>query len=138
MDSCLRRIYLQAVEADLDFAERVEFAAEIHGAIYVSELPGLRRFLRASAELGYPRVWVVESGEYEMRGTDAVASSVPAAIAEVKRIYGPPYVVRWEEPVATKRGWEMTAHFEGVVGLSAKHTVVFYIDPHPLAGMWRR
>lgn len=40
MDSCLRRIFLEALEVDLDFMERVNFATYFWGAVGIRDLPG--------------------------------------------------------------------------------------------------
>lgn len=71
-------------------------------------------------------VWVCESGEYENRGINLVAATLQAAIAAIKARYGPPYVVRWDEPKLEKWGdWSLTGHFEVVPGYSIQYTDYF-------------
>jgi hypothetical protein len=78
-----------------------------------------------------------------MRGIVAVATSIPAAVSYVKSRYPPPYVVLWDElhelrvPMPTGI-WVLTGHFAGVPGYSTEHTAEFCIEPHSIAGGWRR
>lgn len=59
-------------------------------------------------------VWIIEVDDYET-GVDGVALSVEAASRFVRAPYGPPYIVRWDEPQ-----WEddehasLTGHFTAV------------------------
>lgn len=76
-------------------------------------------------------VWLIESGEYEQRGVFGVAESLEAAIAHVKTEFGPPYIVRWEQPKKSDYPEfpmiTLTGHFEAVPGYSTEHTADYDI-----------
>lgn len=81
------------------------------------------------------KIWVCNTGEYEQNYTFGAWRSLEAAIAAVKAIYGPPYVVRWEEPTADKHGdVELTGHFEAERGYSTQHTDWFVFSEWDLDG----
>lgn len=74
-------------------------------------------------------VFVVEEGEYEQRGVMVVADSLDAAVAAVKRRYGPPYVVDWAELEVVADGlWLLRGAFAAVPGKSTEHTAEFDIS----------
>ncbi len=60
-------------------------------------------------------VWVIESGDYADRSVAGVAANVEAAAQHVKKPYGSPYIVRWDEPVREDdEHWSLTGHFSRV------------------------
>lgn len=82
-------------------------------------------------------VWIVETGDYEQRGTMAVYSSPEAAEAGIKATFGPPYIVRWEplergQQSTSGYSYHLTGHFEAVNHYSIEHTGHYDIDPWPV------
>ena len=83
-------------------------------------------------------VWLIETGEYAQRDVFGVASSLDAAVAYVKRAYGPPYVVEWEDVEQDEwqkehNWWTLVGNFEGVQGYSTRHRGVYDISPWPVS-----
>jgi len=75
---------------------------------------------------------VVESGEYEERGIDCVASSVEAAVAHLKKRYAA-YKVTWSEPKLLAYAtpvFYLTGSFEHIQGLSTKHDSDYTISEY--------
>lgn len=78
-------------------------------------------------------VWIVEEGDYEQRGVVLVAASLDAAVNEIKRMYGPPYRVAWDDlNYDDETSPCLTGHFEGVRGYSTTHTAHYSISKMPL------
>ena len=73
-------------------------------------------------------VYVVETGEYEQRGILCVADSFGAAVDAVKRAYGPPYVVAWQDADACG----LRGHFSAVLGYAMEHDADFSITEWPV------
>ena len=73
-------------------------------------------------------IWVCDTGEYEQAYTFGAWRSLDAAIASVKEeMYGPPYIVQWED-VEGPNKWDetlLTGHFTAVAGYSTRHTAYF-------------
>lgn len=68
------------------------------------------------------KVWIVETGEYSMRGVWGVYSSPDAAVERIKATYSAPYVVEWKPlTVADDGSFELVGHFASVPGKSAQH-----------------
>ncbi len=59
-------------------------------------------------------VWLVETGDYEQRTITGIYDSLEVAIDNIKRPYGPPYKVVWQEPILTEDGAELTGIFSYV------------------------
>ncbi len=78
-------------------------------------------------------VWVVETGEYEQRHVWLVAESPEAAAAEIKRQYGSPYVVEWDELKADGDHYALTGRFSAVPGYSTEHRGRFDMTRYPVA-----
>lgn len=73
------------------------------------------------------QVWVVESGEYEQRSIFLIARSLEAAVTAIKRVYGPPYVVAWDEVRRDGGLWVLAGDFEAVLGSSIQHRAEYDI-----------
>jgi hypothetical protein len=74
-------------------------------------------------------VWIIESGDYEQRGVDGVASTPEAAIAWLKK----DSKGRWDEPVmCDDECWTITGHWEFEMGVSSKHSREFQISRYQL------
>ena len=80
-------------------------------------------------------VWVIESGEYEQRFVNAVASSPEAALEYLRNLYSHPYVVTWEPLVKDGEDYSITGHFEAETGFSIKHTCVYSLTKYELDGV---
>ncbi len=63
---------------------------------------------------------IVETGEDSDRYIVLVGSSLAIAIAGVKRIFGDPYIVRWEDHDGDIKS-PLIGHFEPVAGYSTRH-----------------
>lgn len=72
-------------------------------------------------------VWVIEAGEYEPIVV-FVATSPQVAEAELRRTYGPPYIVEWG-PLTRHRDdyWSIRGTFAHVPGHSTAHYEDFSI-----------
>ena len=59
-------------------------------------------------------VWLVESDDYAPAQW-GIVSSVEKGVWMMKAIYGPPYIVTWDEPVRHGEDeWSLTGHFKHV------------------------
>lgn len=79
-------------------------------------------------------VWIIEAGEYNQRGVFGVALSPEGAVAAVKAEYGPPYIVKWDEPVYDGGEWRLVGHFSEVLGKSTQHDCAFDITMQRVIG----
>lgn len=78
-----------------------------------------------------PLVFIVETGDYSDRYVVGVYSSREAAVAAIKAIYGPPYIVAWEGlPFVDEDLSALRGHFTVVPGYSTEHDAVFDITPY--------
>lgn len=73
------------------------------------------------------RVWIIKTGEYSQRYVFGVASSLAAAVAAIKRVYGPPYIVDWDESEVESEG-QLIGKFDRVLNYSTDHVALFDID----------
>jgi hypothetical protein len=74
------------------------------------------------------KVIVVESGDYEARDIDLIAIDAKAAIAAIKKMFEPPYLVTW-----TERADGLIGDFSYVKGLSTAHRSVFTFTEYDVA-----
>ena len=72
-------------------------------------------------------VWVIESGYYEDRAVIAVAATLDAAVAYIKRLYGPPYRVVWDDLAIDGSDAMLRGHFARVPKRSTEHDADFNI-----------
>jgi hypothetical protein len=62
-------------------------------------------------------VWVVAFCDYEHKSIRDIYDSLQSAIDGVKKIYGPPYIVKWDEFKEKTDGCYLVGHFEAVQGV---------------------
>jgi len=62
-------------------------------------------------------IYVIENGEYSGRMILGVASTIEEAARLVRSWYGPPYIIRWEEP-------KQNPHYENVVTMVGHFTAI--------------
>lgn len=92
-----------------------------------------------AADVGRPaptKVYVVETVDYEQSYVQCVAPTLDAAVAALKEMYGPPYVVRrWGKVTKDAGGgaWSLDADFAAVPGYSTEHTAWWGITEHEMA-----
>ena len=72
-------------------------------------------------------VWVVISDGYEQREISGVFSDSSRAIAFLKKTYGEPYVVTWDQPMTSESQVVIVAHFDYVPQYTVQHSREFTI-----------
>ena len=79
-------------------------------------------------------VYVLESGEYDQRTIDGVFSSLDAACESIRRPYGAPYIVQWEDSAKQSGSgrYTYTGHFTRVNGYCGDGPSTWQITPYVL------
>lgn len=71
-------------------------------------------------------VWVIETGDYELRYVFGVAKDLNLAVKYIKEQFPAPYVVAWSKVnVDDADSVFMIGEFEAVAGTSTKHVACF-------------
>jgi len=78
---------------------------------------------------GINTAWLIESGDYEQRGVDGIATSYKSAVELITNRYRNPYIVEWSD----NDGY-LLGNFECVPNYSTKHTAQFDITEIPIEG----
>lgn len=107
------------LHGNLNTAERQLAEAVANLTHENSRLAALSRWIPGGENC--PDVWIVESGDYEQRCVNHVASSIESAAAMVKLPYVAPYIVTWDAPRKDDDDTHtLIGHFTAVDGYCGK------------------